>query len=66
MKTVMVKYEVGERVRIVDLENQLSRVTQVCIGANSTTYEAAWFHNGDRKTAWFHEHELTADDRGGA
>lgn len=58
MKTVTVKFVVGERVKILDLENARSRVTQICVGQNSTTYEAAWFHNGERKVSWFQAHEI--------
>jgi hypothetical protein len=57
MKTASIRWEIGERVRIPELERP-AIVLSVWINKAGTQYEVAWFDNGDRKTAYMLEAEL--------
>jgi hypothetical protein len=60
VSTYETQYAIGQRVRINDLDNQRAVVISIHIGEKGTTYETAWFHAGERKTAYLYPHELTA------
>lgn len=57
--TLRIKADIGDRVKVPDLE-----LNAVILGIYHTryhtTYEIAYFHNGDRKTAYLYEHEFEA------
>ena len=57
-RTLEPKADVGDRVNIPALELKDSVVVGVYIGHLCVTYEVAYFHNGDRKTAYLHPHEF--------
>ncbi len=62
MKTYETTFTLGDRVSITDLDNQKAVVLSINIGINAMTYEVAWFHDGERKTAYLFAHELKALD----
>lgn len=50
-------YPVGAKVYAY---GEHATVVSVCVGANDhVTYNVAYFHNGDRKTMWVEECEVT-------
>lgn len=55
---LVTKFLIGDFVVIPDLDNCNAVIRQICIGVNGTTYEVAWFHNGESKTAWLFGDEL--------
>jgi hypothetical protein len=60
--TIETKFDIGQKVTILDLDRALSVVQAICIGEKGTTYEVAWFNNGERKAAWVFAHELRKRD----
>lgn len=57
------KYSIGDRVKIVDLEYCNAIINQICIGQIGFTYEIYWFHDGERRSGWLTEHELSDGER---
>ena len=59
MKTVIlsVKAEIGEEIKCAALELR-ARVIGLYTTIHGTTYEVAYFHNGERKTAYLHPDEF--------
>lgn len=55
---VMVGFLPGQRVKIVDLENGEGLVIGVSIGLECIQFNVRYWHNGERKEAWFIETEL--------
>jgi hypothetical protein len=59
MKTIIaVEFCVGEMVVIPELDNCNAIIEQINFGKSGVAYQAAWFHNGDRKTAWLNSKEI--------
>jgi hypothetical protein len=56
-RTVKIKADVGERVRVPTLECT-AVIIALYVGAHATTYEIAYFHDGDRKTCYLYDHEF--------
>ena len=55
------KYNVGDKVTLVGLDNEKSVVRAIYkgyIGYFGATYECCWFHNGHKNTDYFREEEL--------
>ena len=57
--TIVTKYDIGDLVLIPDLDNTKASVQSIHIGSKGITYEVSWFANGDRKSAYLFDSELT-------
>jgi hypothetical protein len=58
MKTYEAQFAIAQRVAIRDLDDQKAVVLSLHISKEGVTYEVAWFHGGERKTAYLFAHEL--------
>lgn len=59
LKSLEVAFVPGDRVTINSLENGSGLVSAVSAGLRGTEYEVRYWHNGDRKSAWFLAEELS-------
>lgn len=57
-RTLEIKADVGDHVSIPALELKDAVVLALYVSCYCMTYEVAYFHNGDRKTAYLHDHEF--------
>jgi len=60
--TLELKALVGDRIAIPTLELKDAVVVGVYVGRFCTTYDVAYFHNGDRKTAYLYDHEFNTTE----
>jgi hypothetical protein len=56
-QNTFIPYLPGSQV-IIKALGSMGRIEQVLISEKCTTYELAYWFNGERKTAWMHEDEL--------
>lgn len=56
--TIEVKAVVGDRVQVLALELKAAVILAIYHTRYGTSYEVAYFHNGDRKTAYLYDHEF--------
>lgn len=57
-KTIDIKADIGDRIHVPALELKNAVVIAIYMGQHRTTYEMAYFHNGDRKTCYLNDDEF--------
>jgi len=57
MRTVNYKYDIGERVRIIDVE-AFGRVDSLSTDIRGELYRVVFWMNGNRQNAWMYDWEL--------
>jgi len=57
MKTVNLKYDIGDPVKVVDIA-MMGRVDSLSLDSNGEQYRVVFWNNGTRNQVWMYEWEL--------
>ena len=60
MKTVNFKYDIGESVKILDI-NTIGQIDSLSISIDGEMYRVVFWINGNRNQIWMYEWELTSN-----
>lgn len=63
MKSITLKYVVGDVVSIISLENAIGRVVAVHLSLDGIQYYIRYFQDGKANEVYFYEDELTSGDK---